>query len=553
MSTVGSIIISADPVKRWEKYSRTLHPLGSVGPCELYFDNYKPALQAQGWFHTVSFKVYGRENLLKELYANCLGRKMEAWGYGLKQYFEGRVREVTFNLPPDRFTKSLDQIANKTWMRADYDGDGTVDRTTVLQNTNSQGKYGIVDMILAGGEVEGLNVADSAVQALMDLRAFPKPAADLGGGSGRPYVEIFCRGYLNTLSNQVYNQTANTGTQSMSAEIKDIVGTPASEAYPSLPNSALLSGMIGWWPLSEQSGTAVKNEICAEGNGVLGAGAAAPTIAVAGIGDGRSCFSFDGGDYVDIYSAWLAAHFSGAKGSLGIWVCITDAAVWADGAARLFATLDIDGANTNVVKVFKHTVNDTVRFVYRAGGTLVALSDASLAASTNWFLAGITWDKAADEVKCYLQGVQVGATQNGLGTWAGTLGATTCVLGAETTAALNPHKGLLQHPMVLANRVLTAAEWLSIYAGGDGTNAAVAATGKGEFIASLDRGPNTTSVTKELDSDRTARDLIDDMAALGDADNNRWLVQGRGRTATSVRGRRAVFKQASPVVVPPTI
>jgi hypothetical protein len=84
-------------------------------------------------------------------------------------------------------------------------------------------------------------------------------------------------------------------------------------------------------------------------------------------------------------------------------------------------------------------------------------------------------------------------------------------------------------------------------------NAAVAATGAGEFINSLERGPNTTTVTKELDADRKARDIIDDMAALGDADNNRWLVQGRGRTATSVKGRRVVFKQAAPVVVPPSI
>jgi hypothetical protein len=457
------------------------------------------------------------------------------------------VREATFNLPPDRFTKTLDQIANKTWMRADYDGDGTVDRTTVLQNTNSQGKYGIVDMILAGGEVEGLNVADSAVQTLLDLRAFPKPAADLGGGSGRPYVEIFCRGYINTLSNQVYNQTANTGTQSMSAEIKDIIGTPASDAYPSLPNSALLSGMIGWWPLSEQSGTAVKNEICAEGNGVLGAGAAAPTIAVVGIGDGRSCFSFDGGDYVDIYSAWLAAHFSGAKGSLGIWVRITDAAVWADATFRCFINL---GTDPNRVFMYKSTGANQLLVRYGAGGVNSQVLP-TVGPTTDWFLVGLTWDKPGDAVKVYINGAQSGATQTGLGVWGGTL-LNDCFIGSQTAIATF-HKGRLQHPIVFANRVLTAAEWLSIYAGGDGMNAAVAATGKGEFIASLDRGPNTTSVTKELDSDRTARDLIDDMAALGDSDNNRWLVQGRGRTATSVRGRRAVFKQASPVVVPPSI
>ena len=424
MNTVGSIILRNDPVKRWEHYCRTLHPLGSVGPCELYFDSYRPTLQAQGWFHGCSFRVYGRENLLKELYANVLGRKVEAWGYGLKQYFEGRVLEVTFNLPPDRFTKSLDQVANKTWMRADYDDDGTVDRTTVLQNADSQGKYGIVDMIISGGEVQGLNVADAAVQAVLDLRSFPKPAADLGGGSGRPYIELFCRGFINTLANQVYNQTANTGTQSMSAEVKDIIGTPASDAYPALPSASLLQGMIGWWPLSDQSGTAVKNEISTAKNGTLGAGAAAPTMAIAGIGDGRSCFSFDGGDYVDIYTPELSAAFSGVKGSLGVWVRITDAAVWADGTARCPINIRVDGRNR--VTIIKTATVNNLRCIYIAGGTSSIVDDTSLAASTDWFLAGLTWDKAADQVKAYINGVQVGATQTGLGTWAGALDAASC-------------------------------------------------------------------------------------------------------------------------------
>ena len=508
---------------------------------------------AQGWFHSCSFRVYGRENLLKELYANVLGRMVEVWGYGLKQYFEGRVREVVFNIPPDRYTKTMDQVANKTWMRADYNGDGLVDRTTVLQNTDSQGKYGIMDMVISGGEVQGLNVADSAVQALLDLRGFPKPGADLGGGSGRPYIELFCRGFINTLSNQVYNQTANTGTQSMSAEVKDIIGTPATDAYASLPNSALLSGMVGWWPLSEHSGTAVKNEIGTDKNGTLGAGAAAPMLAVAGIGDGRSCFSFDGGDYVDIYSPALAAAWNGDKYSVGILARVPNAAVWADATVRVFLRLGTVGGTADQLQLRKSATANTLSLIHRVNAVSYQVDNSSLGATTSWFLISLTVDRSADAVKAYLNGVQVGSTLTGFAAWAGALNSTICVLGASTQAPAAPHTGYLQHLLVWSGRVITAAEWLAIYAGGDGMNAAVAATGAGEFINSLERGPNTTTVTKELDADRKARDLIDDMAALGDADNNRWLVQGRGRTATSARGRRVVFKQAAPVVVPPSV
>jgi hypothetical protein len=551
VTTIGSIILKADPVKRREYYARTLVPMGSPGPCEMYFSDYRPSYQSEGWFHSASFRVHARENVLKELYANGLGRMVEVWGYGLKQHFEGRVVEVVFNLPPDQFTKTLDQIGNRTWMRADVDGDGTVDRSTELQNTDSQGKYGTTDLVISGGQIQGLTVADQAVQAFLDLKAFPKPAADLGGGRGQAYIELFCRGWINTLGNRVWNQTADTGTQAMSAEIRDIIGTPAVPAHPYLPEATLLPGMIAWWPLDEHSGTSVHSEISGGVGGTLGAGAAAPTLAAAGIGDGRSAMSFDGGDYVDVYSAALAAAFNGAKGSLLIWARITDAAVWADATSREMVYLAVDGNND--INIRKDANANTVEFIYRAGGTAEVVDDTSLAASTDWFLAAMTWDKSADQVKCYLNAAQVGATQTGLGTWAGTLASTLSLLGARSTVPANPHKGLLQHPIVFAGRVLTEAEIAAIYAGGDGVVAAVAASGVGEYIASQHRAPNTTSVTKELDADRKALDIINNMTSLGDADNNRYLLQGRGRTPTSVKGRRGVFKQAAPVVVPPSI
>jgi hypothetical protein len=872
----------------------------------MYFSDYRPSYQSEGWFHSASFRVHARENVLKELYANGLGRMVEVWGYGLKQHFEGRVVEVVFNLPPDQFTKTLDQIGNRTFMRADVDGDGAVDRSTVLQNTDSQGKYGTTDLVISGGQIEGLSVADQAVQAFLDLKAFPKPAADLGGGRGQAYIELFCRGWIQTLGNRVWNQTADTGTQAMSAEIRDIIGTPAVPAHPYLPEATLLPGMIAWWPLDEHSGTSVHSEIPGGGNGVRGLGnhvlnpgfetaggggadvfgglwgetagdgaiadetqhihggshaakltagptknteisyftfgvtpgasyrlgfytaafnpdfydnftradgplgdaptgetwaitgvgyleakiasnrfttnavpisnntayayvtlASAPTelrgtfsfaagpgaatnavvalissadatltldhmlhlyigpaltaitiwepglpnqtpqsgtytvafdpplatdgsplsvrmiidgthavvylpdgqilditdsripsvagalscwelisdetslyvprwddvaacrslaantgrwylydtdngayiratapagvlgsayqeevytfvapagcsnigfdvkcpdvdggiayfddvsvdgplptMAVAGIGDGRSAFYFDGGDYVNIYSPYLAAAWNGDKYSVGLWCNIIDAAVWADATVRTFLRIGSLAGTADQLQLRKSATANTLSILHRTNGTSYQVDDSSLGATLDPFLIGLTVDLAADEVKAYLNGVQVGATLTGFSAWSGALDSTICVLGASTTASAAPHIGRLQHPLVFSRRVLTAAEWLAIYAGGDGVVAAVAASGVGQFIASQHRAPNTTSVTKELDADRKALDIINNMTSLGDADNNRYLLQGRGRTPTSVKGRRAVFKQAAPVVVPPSI
>ena len=175
----------------------------------------------------------------------------------------------------------------------------------------------------------------------------------------------------------------------------------------------------------------------------------------------RTAYSFDGGDFVNVYSAALAAALDGAKGWLLEWVRITDAGVWADAAVRTAGRLVVDASN--LVLFAKTATANQIVIRYIAGGTTKQVLDTSLAATTNWFLLGLTWDKAADEMKAYINGAQVGVTQTGLGTWAGSLNATNCALGADNTAGANGHKGLLAHAAVGAGSALTSAQVLAVY------------------------------------------------------------------------------------------
>ena len=201
-------------------------------------------------------------------------------------------------------------------------------------------------------------------------------------------------------------------------------------------------------------------------DGVLGTGSAMPIMDQPGIGDGRSAFFFDGGDYVNVYTSSLASRFDGSKGWLLQWVRIPDAAVWADATVRRFLSFFIDA--NNYIMLEKHSTANQIDWLYNAGGTVKTRTDTSLAASTNWFLVSLTWDKTADEVRAYLNGAQVGATFNSLGTWAGTPTATGTVLGALNTTPSNPHKGLLAHAAVGAGRALTPAQVAAVYAAGAG-------------------------------------------------------------------------------------
>lgn len=222
--SIGTIIIRNDPVKEPERFVLNLAPRNTRGYAEARFFSYRPGDRAEGGYWGLTFNIQARELILKELFENGLGRLIEAWGCGLYLDFEGWIDEIIYTLPPDRFRKSLRGIANKAFMRADTDGDEIAERSTVIENTDSQDDFGIFDRVLSGGVLSGSSVADQTVQQYIDLKAFPMPEADFGrSGRGGSSIEIFVRGFIPSLERRVYNQTIETGTQSLSSEIGTIL------------------------------------------------------------------------------------------------------------------------------------------------------------------------------------------------------------------------------------------------------------------------------------------------------------------------------------------
>lgn len=216
--SVESLIIQANPVTAWESFRAFAAP-----GAEYSFSDYSSSEHAEGGFWSCAFDLEARENLLLEMFKNGLGRHVEAWNDRLGQDFEGVIWAMTLVLPPNRYSVSLDLVENKMWMRADIDADGEVERTTVLEDLASQGRFGIMEGVLSGGEAPSLAVADQAVQIFLDLRSWPKPEMSLGGARGRPMLEVFCRGYIQMLSKRIYNQTALTGNGTATEVFKAVV------------------------------------------------------------------------------------------------------------------------------------------------------------------------------------------------------------------------------------------------------------------------------------------------------------------------------------------
>lgn len=211
------------------------------------------------------------------------------------------------------------------------------------------------------------------------------------------------------------------------------------------------SSIIAYWPLWESSGSVAADK---SGNARNGAYTGVD-LGQSGIGDGNTSPYFDGAnDCVNIYSASLAAAFSGAEGTMMIWRKINAAAL-VDGLEHdFFCLTGVDADNSFLF--FKNYIDNDLVFYFKAGAAVAQVVNGAYA-ETSWVHTALTWSHSNDRVIAYNKGVQFGATKTGIGIWAGALSATECVIGAYDTTPSYVWPGTLAHALIL-NREATAAE-----------------------------------------------------------------------------------------------
>lgn len=225
---------------------------------------------------------------------------------------------------------------------------------------------------------------------------------------------------------------------------------PFRRSYRQRVLSVAPDARIAYWPMGEPSG-AVAFDTGVRFNGAY----TAVALGQPGIGDGGACPSFDGAaSFANIYSAGLSAVFGSAEGSALLWMKVSGVGVWTDGTTRRMLCLQVDGNNR--VRFDRVTTNNRIDLAYSAGAVTKTVSITGLS-TTDWLCLALTWSKSADQMKAYMNGVQQGATQTGLGVWAGVLASTATVLGAANTTPANVWSGTLAHAALWA-RALSDAE-----------------------------------------------------------------------------------------------
>lgn len=205
------------------------------------------------------------------------------------------------------------------------------------------------------------------------------------------------------------------------------------------------ASLIGMWAMADPSGTTCTDSSPAANNGAY----TDITLAQAGYG-GALCALIDNtADAISVVTT-VAGDFNGAAGTfLGIFK-VSSAGVWTDGVAGRFCRFRVDASNQ--VQIYKESGNNRISFAYIAGGTDKTLSYTFASPPTDWFTIGFSWDKPGDAAIAYINGVQVGSTLTGLGTWAGTIAF--AQLGAGSGSV---HLGYIQN-CGLWTAALTSAE-----------------------------------------------------------------------------------------------
>jgi hypothetical protein len=197
---------------------------------------------------------------------------------------------------------------------------------------------------------------------------------------------------------------------------------------------------IAYWMIAEAAGATAVDEV----NSPAQDGThTAVTLGQPGIGDGQTSGGYDGAtSYTDIYSATFAAAFNGDEGTMMVWARVANAGVWTDATLRRFYTLLADGANFVIFS--KDIANNSISLVYTAGGVNKTVTISPIS-SVVYVVYALTWSSTLDEVRGYVDGVQQGATLNGLGVWAGAPVIFATVIGARSNVPTNPYHGNLAH------------------------------------------------------------------------------------------------------------
>jgi hypothetical protein len=214
---IASIVVSANPVKRWEQFAQSFSAEQIQG---LRFEH-----RDIGGDWSAEFEVHPRlvtRALADDFLNNGLGRQVEIFNErGIRDWI-GFINTVSYQQGGIEVVSSLDDMANQLWVRHDA-GAGVV-RGGTYSDSLSQARYGTKVRVLIAGQAP---TASANLYAQKDLKWIAWPVASVRSinpgakKQDQQALTVKCLGYWHTLGWRVHNQTAVGGTANASTVVDD--------------------------------------------------------------------------------------------------------------------------------------------------------------------------------------------------------------------------------------------------------------------------------------------------------------------------------------------
>jgi len=524
---IETIVITENPVSSWEQYEQTI-----VRGKNFEAESHTHRDMGGFWQATFEYIPQDREDALSFL-NNALGRSVVFYNEDGNIDWEGFINTVTLSTGTASIKNTLNDLANKVWVRYTPVGGGAVTRSTVMEDAVSQGRYGIKEQVIAGGEISS-TVADQIAQLYLDSHYWPFPqlqSIDLSGTpKAHPGISVVCYGWFRTLEWRVYNQTVDAGTQNAGQQITDMIG------IPTYTPGSLKTALEGWWTLDEYSdgsGAVTREE--ASGSGL-------------DLADTNTTASADGkvnrGADFELTNAELLSRASSAALQTGdidftiaCWIKFETVAT----SQHIMGKWGAVGAYEYVL--YYDTGGNRLRFYVSRDGTNLANEPADVLgapAAGTWYFVVCWHDSVANTINIQVNDAAVDSLAHATGVFAT---ATPFAIGGwNVTGNVD---GVVDEA-AFWKRVLTTAERTALYNLGFGVSyrnlgGSSLVGGVAPFMKSATIEANPTSVTKEYDADRKMADICTSIADLGN-DKYRAFIAG------CEEDRAFYYKEAAPPV-----
>jgi len=215
-------------------------------------NDYAHTISSNGGYISSDFSVSGNNNFIDDWVQFGLGRHIEVYSPSMQIVWEGFVNQVNVSLGGVNYTRGpLVNVVNRisTMYTPYYETNeptepiptGTPTETIIEEDLTSQARYGIWEKVLNIGntwtddayEIQGLYLVENS-------NPEANTTLSIGESSGEISVTINCRGYIDWLSNYVYNNNCGELEPFLSSESASI--SPSESLSQSVSASASPSG-----------------------------------------------------------------------------------------------------------------------------------------------------------------------------------------------------------------------------------------------------------------------------------------------------------------------